>query len=154
MRILFLSVGKPKQPAATALFDEYSSRIRRIGLEVESRWVKESSGDGRLTADQVMEREAAALQSALPDRSRIIALDRSGSLMDSRRLAARIEGWTTPRGVFVIGGPLGLHPSFLSRADQRWSLSPLTFPHDLVRAVVAEQVYRAITLVRRIPYHK
>jgi 23S rRNA (pseudouridine1915-N3)-methyltransferase len=154
MKILFLSVGKPKQPEATVLFEDYSSRIRRIGLEVESRWVKEASGDGRFTGDQLMEREAAALRSALPDRSRVIALDRSGDMMDSRQLASRIEGWTTPRGVFVIGGPLGLHSSFLAGADQLWSLSPLTFPHDLARAVVSEQVYRALTLVRRIPYHK
>lgn len=154
MKILFLSVGKPRQPEATALFEEYSSRIRRIGLEVDSRWVKEASGDGRFTDDQVMEREATALKAALPHRSRIIVLDRSGAMMDSRKLASRIEGWTTPRGVFVIGGPLGLHPSFLARAEQLWSLSPLTFPHDLARAVVSEQVYRALTLLRRIPYHK
>ncbi len=144
MKILFLSVGKPKQPEASALFDEYSGRIRRIGIQVDARWVKESD----------MEREAAALMNALPDRCRVIALDRSGTMLDSRRLASRIENWTTPRGVFVIGGPLGLHRSLLARADRIWSLSPLTFPHDLARAVLSEQVYRALTLLRRIPYHK
>lgn len=144
MKILFLSVGKPKQPEATALFQDYSSRIARLGVEVETKWVKEST----------MEREAAALLSAVQGRRRIIALDRTGTLMDSRGLASNIEGWTTPRGVFVIGGPLGLHRSFLEQADQRWSLSPLTFPHDLARALLSEQVYRALTLVRRIPYHK
>ncbi len=154
MKILFLSVGKPKQPEATALFTEYSGRIRRMGLEVEARWVKDFSGEDRFSGEQSMELEAAALLNALPDRSRIIALDRSGTMMNSRQLASRIEDWTTPRGVFVIGGPLGLHRSFLAKADQCWSLSALTFPHDLARAVLSEQVYRALTLVRRIPYHK
>ena len=144
MKILFLSVGKPKQPETIALFEDYSTRIRRCGVDVEAKWVKETT----------MEREADDLLDAIPSRSRIIALDRTGTLMDSRGLASKIEGWTTPRGVFVIGGPLGLHPSFLTAADQLWSLSPLTFPHDLARAMVSEQVYRALTLVRRIPYHK
>ena len=109
MKILFLSVGKPKQPEATALFQEYSSRIARMGVEVEAKWVREST----------LEREATALLGAVPARSRIIAMDRTGTMMDSRGLASKIEGWTTPRGVFVIGGPLGLHRSFLEKADQR-----------------------------------
>ena len=154
MKVLFLSVGKPKQAEAAALFEEYSGRIRRLGVEVESKWVKESSGEGRFTGDQLMEREAAALQAALPDRGRIIALDRTGRQMTSPELGSVIENWTTPRGTFVIGGPLGLHRGFLEKADQLWSLSPLTFPHDLARTVLSEQVYRALTLVRRIPYHK
>ncbi len=144
MKILFLSVGKPKQPEATALFEDYCNRIRRCGVEAEAKWVKDST----------MEREASALLDAVPDRCRIIALDRTGTLLDSPGLASKIEGWTTPRGVFVVGGPLGLHPAFLEKADQCWSMSPLTFPHDLARAVLSEQVYRALTLVRRIPYHK
>jgi len=154
MKILFLSVGKPKQQEATALFEDYSARIRRIGPEVDVRWVKESAGDTRFTGEHAMEREAEALLGALPDRSRIIALDRSGAMVDSRQLASRIENWTTPRGVFVIGGPLGLHQSILESADHCWSLSRLTFPHDLARVMLSEQIYRALTLLRRIPYHK
>ncbi len=144
MKILFLSVGKPKQPEASALFEEYSGRIRRIGIHVDAQWVKESD----------MEREAAALINALPHRCRAIALDRSGTMLDSRQLASRIEEWTTPRGAFIVGGPLGLHSALLDRADRIWSLSSLTFPHDLARAMLSEQIYRALTLVRNIPYHK
>ena len=67
---------------------------------------------------------------------------------------ARLERWATPRLTLVVGGPLGLHRKLLERADGRWSLSPLTFPHELVRGLVAEQLYRALTILRRVPYHK
>ncbi len=71
-------------------------------------------------------------------------------------LSQWLEDWlaTGRRVVMTIGGPDGLAPQVLERADQRWSLSPLTLPHELARLVVAEQVYRALTIVRNVPYHK
>jgi len=66
----------------------------------------------------------------------------------------RLETWSQPLGVFVLGGPLGLDPAFKKDADAEVSLSPMTLPHELARVVLAEQLYRAITILRGVPYHK
>ncbi len=154
MKLRFLSVGKPKSAPAGALFDDYTARIERFGVQVESAWVKESTGDGRFSPEHAMEREAKALLQALPPRGGLIVLDREGKELDSLELSRRIESWAKPEAVFVVGGPLGVHGSLLEKADFRWSLSRLTLPHDLARAILAEQVYRALTLIKRVPYHK
>ncbi len=154
MKVRFLSVGKPKSARLAALFDDYAARLRRFGVDVETGWVKESVGDGRFSPDHAMQREAQAMLKALPGRGQVIALDRTGKEIDSRELAGKIESWTRPEATFLIGGPLGFHRSILEKVDYRWSLSRLTFPHDLARTILAEQVYRAFTLVKKIPYHK
>ena len=84
----------------------------------------------------------------------VIALDRTGRMYDSEKLAVQFERWGTRAINLVIGGPLGLHRNVLARADHRWSLSPLTFPHEIVPLLVAEQVYRALGILRGLPYHK
>jgi 23S rRNA (pseudouridine1915-N3)-methyltransferase len=154
VKVRFLSVGKPKSTPAAALFDDYATRLKRFGVDVASDWVKESVGDGRFSAEHAMEREAQALLKALPGRGQVIALDRTGREIDSLELAGKIESWTRPEATFLIGGPLGFHSTIPVRADHLWSLSRLTFPHDLARTILAEQVYRAFTLVKNMPYHK
>src|SRR4029079_4777981 len=77
-----------------------------------------------------------------------------GTQWSSEDVAARLEGWASPAACLVVGGPLGLHPSLLERASVRWSLSRLTFPHELVRVLVAEQLYRALSILRGLPYHR
>ena len=67
-------------------------------------------------------------------------------MLDSRELSRLLERWATPRATFVIGGPLGLEREFSAEAGARWSLSALTFPHELARVLVAEQLYRALTI--------
>jgi 23S rRNA (pseudouridine1915-N3)-methyltransferase len=101
-----------------------------------------------------MEREARALREAVRGRGTMIALDRSGRQFGSRDLVRKLESWASPSAVFVIGGPNGLQRSLLEDADRVWSLSALTFPHELARVLVAEQLYRALTLMRGIPYHR
>jgi len=152
-----LSVGKPRGRALVALHADYLERIERLGVSYRANWVAEVRSGGRFSDDHVREREARLLLGKLdrPERrGTVIALDRSGRMFDSETLARRIERWCMPRAVLLIGGPLGLHRRMLDRADESWSLSPLTFPHELVRVLVAEQVYRALTLLRGIPYHK
>ena len=83
-----------------------------------------------------------------------IALDPSGELLSTADLAERLPRWTGRPVTFLIGGPLGHHPTLLAGSEWAWSLSPLTVPHEIARALVAEQVYRALTIVRRLPYHK
>ncbi len=154
MNLLLLSVGKPKDPAASALHDLYADRIRSFGVRYDARFVPEVRAAGRYTDEHVREREGAALLARRPGAGSLIALDRGGVLLGSEELARSLDRWCAPGATFVIGGPLGLHRSVLDAAQRVWSLSPLTFPHEIARALVAEQLYRAITILRGVPYHK
>lgn len=154
MKIRLLCVGKPRDRALAALYDRYQERISRFGVGCESRWVPEVFSGGRFSEDHCREREARSLLEALEPKGKVIAMDAGGDLLTSRRLAETLETWATPTATFVVGGALGLHPRVLDEADRVWSLSPLTFPHELVRLLVIEQLYRALTIHRHVPYHK
>jgi 23S rRNA (pseudouridine1915-N3)-methyltransferase len=154
VKLLLLSVGKPRDPAAAALHDLYAERIRKFGIGYDARWVGEVRASGRFSDEHVRKREGEALLGKWPAAGTVVALDRSGDLLGSENLAAALERWWSPAATFVIGGPLGLHRSVLEAAHRVWSLSPLTFPHELARVLVAEQLYRAITILRGVPYHK
>lgn len=154
MKLLLLSVGKPRHPLLDRVHDDYADRIRRFRVAYDHRFVPETKPSSRLDDRHVRDREAKALVEALPRDGTVVALDPSGTLIDSEGLARRLERWATPAAAFVLGGPLGLGAALLARADFRWSLSRLTFPHELARVLVAEQLYRGITLIRGVPYHK
>ena len=154
MKIVVLSVGRPRDDAASALHDRYATRIRKFGVGYEARHVPEVKAGGAYTDDHVKEREAILLGETLDNGGHVVALDPLGKLMTTEQLAGRLESWATPRVTFAIGGPLGLDPAFVRRAKFTWALSPLTFPHELARVLVAEQLYRALTILRHVPYHK
>jgi len=157
MKIRLLSVGKPRARDATGLHDDYAERLEKLGVAYETLHVPEVRAGGRFSDEHVKEREARSLlESIARSRSKrtLIALHERGDLFTSRQLAGRLERWATPAATFVIGGPLGLHDSLLERCDRLWALSPLTLPHELARVLVAEQLYRATTILRGIPYHK
>ena len=102
------------------------------------------------------EKPIAETMSPLPKQATVIALDGRGQPWSSQQLAQRLEHW---RGqgrdlALLIGGPEGHAPEVLARADERWSLGPLTLPHMLVRLVAAEQLYRAAALLANHPYHR
>jgi 23S rRNA (pseudouridine1915-N3)-methyltransferase len=149
-----ICVGKPKNLHTNALYDDYADRLSKLGLEFSHGWVAEERSGGRYSDDHVMERESRRLLAAAEKGARLVALDRRGRQFESERFASLLQRWTTPSATFVLGGPLGHHDSLLDRADEVWSLGPLTLPHELVRVVAAEQIYRAMTLIRGIPYHK
>ena len=154
MKIRLLCVGKPRDRGLAALHDRYAKRISRFGVGYESNWVPEVRSSGRFSEDHCREREARALLEAVDPKGEVVALDHAGDLLTSSRLGGNLESWATPVACFVVGGALGLHSRILDEADRVWSLSPLTFPHELVRLLVAEQLYRALTIARRMPYHK
>ena len=154
MKIRLVAVGKPRDAEAIALHDRYAERIRKLGVTYETDWVQEVRPGGRYSDEHVREREGRLLAEKLGDRGTTIALDRRGRSLASEELSRQLEGWARPRATFLIGGPLGLAPSVVERADSSWSLSELTLPHELARVVLAEQLYRALTLLRGIPYHK
>ena len=157
MRIRLLNVGKPRVQDAIRLHDDYAERLKKLGVGYETLHVPEVRAGGRFSDDHVKEPEARSLLE-LFERNRskgtLIALHERGELFSSRQLAGLLEGWSMPAATFVIGGPLGLHDRLLEGCDRLWALSPLTLPHELARVLVAEQLYRATTILRRIPYHK
>jgi 23S rRNA (pseudouridine1915-N3)-methyltransferase len=100
--------------------------------------------------------ESKALYEAMPARARVIALDVRGRAWSTEKLATQMEMWMGDgRDVgFMIGGPEGIDAGIMQKADDRWSLGPLTLPHPLVRVVLAEQLYRAWTITQNHPYHR
>lgn len=154
MKILLLSVGKPKDPVLVGLHDAYAARVRRLGVGFEARHVPEVRAGSKFSDDHVKERESAALLAAIERDDALVALDPGGEPLTSEALARRIERLGGRRIVFAIGGPLGHHPTLLGRAQAVVAFSRLTFPHEWVRPLVAEQIYRAVTRIRGVPYHK
>ena len=102
------------------------------------------------------EDEAKLIGRLLNSGSRVIAMDIRGKIWSTRQLSEKVETWSqqTNHFQFVIGGPDGLADVILNRADEIWSLSNLTFPHFLVRVLLAEQIYRALMLNSKHPYHR
>ena len=154
MKVLVLAVGRPDRARFGPMFDDYAERIRRFGVPLDVRWVPQVRPDGRFSDAHVREREARTLREALPERCNVIALSPDGRLAPTDSFARRLERWAEPLVAFVLGGPLGLAPAFRKTADGTLSLSPMTLPHELARVVLAEQIYRAVTILRGVPYHK
>jgi 23S rRNA (pseudouridine1915-N3)-methyltransferase len=152
VELVILVVGRLR-PAMREAADDYLRRLRRYtGIrEVE---VREASREPTIPAQR--EVEAARLAARMPAGSRLVALAREGQGWSSAELARRVDEWRlAARPVtFVLGGSNGLAPALLQQAQLRWSLGPLTLPHELARVVVVEQLYRAFTILRGEPYHK
>lgn len=106
--------------------------------------------------DRLRRDEGAALLAAVPERDHVVALDGRGTAWSTEKLAARLAHWMgAGQDVsLLVGGPDGLAPECLAAAGERWSLGPLTFPHPLVRVILAEALYRAWTVTRGHPYHR
>ena len=152
MTLLLAAVGRLR-PSFRDAVDEYLKRLRRF-VPVEEREVREAGRAGNPVAQR--REEAARLRAAAPAEARWVALDLSGKGWSSEALASRLETWKAPGKdtVFLIGGATGLDGTLLAEAEERWSLGPLTLPHELARVVVSEQLYRAATILAGQPYHK
>lgn len=152
MKLIVAAVGKPRNAALAAAIEQYEERAAKY-WPLDVREVREESGRG--TADVVREKEAERLSSRVEGAS-VVACDERGTTMTSARFAAFLQdARERARDVaFVIGGAHGLAPSLRDRAQTRLSLAPWTLPHELARLVLAEQLYRAGTIVRGEPYHK
>ena len=156
MRIVILSVGKPRGVLAPASA-EYEERAARY-WKLELVEVAAGSGKGdEASPDRVRAAEGERILSRLPERMDVFALTRSGRGLNSRGLASHLSSLalaSSPGIVFVLGGAFGLAPEVLSRATRQLSLSPMTLPHEFARLILAEQLYRAGTIIRNEPYHK
>jgi 23S rRNA (pseudouridine1915-N3)-methyltransferase len=149
------AVGRPKDAAVKALVSEYESRAARY-WPLESVEVREESARG-LTPESVKVREGERLLERLRG-MRLVACDRDGERYTSEEFSRWLESIRERGGgqdvAFVIGGAFGLGAAVLAQASSRLSLAPWTLQHELARIVLAEQIYRAGTIVRREPYHK
>lgn len=136
-------------------FAEYRKRLSHE-LPLELTELKPGlRGKGRDDARAMLD-EGAAILASLPQDIHVVALDGRGKTWSSEELAAQLAQWRMAGRdlAFLIGGPDGHAPEVLARADQSWSLGPLTLPHMLVRLVLAEQLYRATTIMAGHPYHR
>ena len=155
MKARLIAVGE-RAPAWVAQgFSEYQKRLSHW-LPLELVEIEPGvRGKGRDTV-KAMADEGARVLAALPKGAYVVALDGRGKLHSSEQLAQRLEHW---RGqgrdlAFLIGGPEGHAADVLQRADESWSLGPLTLPHMLARLLVAEQLYRAAAMLANHPYHR
>lgn len=152
-KIIIVAVGKLHSDWRAAQQD-YLARLRRY-TDVTLVEVKDVVGQG--APDTVaLQREGEALLAAAKGARRVIALSATGKQMDSLGLAdflrKQIDVYRSL--AFVIGGPVGLSPQVLAACDDKLSLSPLTFPHELARVILLEQLYRAATIISGEKYHK
>ena len=139
MKLRIVWVGKTKNPQQAKLCEDYIGRIRHF-LRLEIAEVKE-----------------AKLLAELDSSDRVVALDPKGKSWTSEQFAKFVQQHMTsdPRSLtFVIGDFAGLPPEVKKRADIQWSLSPLTFTHDLTRVLLLEQIYRALSIIHNLPYSK
>ncbi|MGQ4880274.1 23S rRNA (pseudouridine(1915)-N(3))-methyltransferase RlmH [Billgrantia sp. LNSP4103-1] len=155
MRIRLLAVGTRMPAWVNDGVEEYRKRLPRdFSLEIEEI----APGQRGKNADtaRAVALEAKRLRERLRGDEHIVALEVGGRVWSTERLAQEAEGWRLGGRdvVLLVGGPDGLESELSAAADQRWSLSPLTLPHPLVRVILAEQLYRAWTLLVGHPYHR
>ena len=155
MKIRLLAVGQKMPSWVTAGVEEYR---RRLPAHIDLQIVEIPPGRRPRNADleRAIASERDALLKALAPQDLTVALDVGGKPWSTEQLARQLESWLGG-GIDVallVGGADGLHPDCLAAASTRWSLGPLTLPHPLVRVVVAEQLYRAWTIVSGHPYHR
>ena len=155
MKILVIAVGRSRGTLTDAIAD-YEERAGRY-WKLEVAEVAEGVKGGSPDPERVKEAEGERILARVPDGLDLVALTREGKGMRSATLSRYLQQHAVrahPGVAFVIGGAFGLAPTVLDRADRRLSLSPMTFPHDMARLFLAEQLYRAGTIVRGEPYHK
>ncbi len=159
MKITILTVGKIKEKYWNMAIQEYTKRLSRYCklaiIEVADE--KTPDGAGQALENQVKEKEGMRILAKIPSDAYVIALAIEGNMPDSIQLSKKMEQLAV-RGifhiVFVIGGSLGLSKAVLERANEWLSFSKMTFPHQMMRVILLEQIYRSYRIMNHEPYHK
>lgn len=159
MKITIVAVGKIKEKFYTDAVGEYGKRLSRYCkleiLQVADEKTPEEASEAQ--ERQIKEREGERILSQIREGAYVIALAIKGKMMSSEEMAQKLEGLGLggrSHVVFVIGGSLGLSESVLRRADEHLSFSKMTFPHQLMRVILLEQIYRSYRIMTGGPYHK
>ena len=150
-----VAVGQRMPAWVEAGFDEYARRMPRE-TPLELLQIRPEPRAAATPVERLAAAEGKRVRAALPSRCYKVVLDERGQTCTTKALAKRLQGWQMDGldVAFVIGGPDGHDPAIRREADWLWSLSPLTLPHALVRVVVAEQLYRATSILKNHPYHR
>jgi 23S rRNA (pseudouridine1915-N3)-methyltransferase len=158
MHMTIAAIGRLKAGREREVIARYLDRIdkggRRLGLTLS---VKELNEGRASTAPERKKEEAGAILAVAPGDALLVALDERGTALTSRAFAERLSAWRdggTDELVFAIGGPDGLDEAVLQRARLRLAFGSMTWPHQLARLMLAEQLYRAITIASGHPYHR
>lgn len=155
MKLFVIAVGNKMPDWITAGFNEYTKRMPREA-RIELIELKPEPRNSGKTAEQIMEAEALRILAALPSNTLRIALDEHGATPTTKQFSQSMQQWLGDgRDVaFIIGGADGLHKSVKQAAQQLLALSAFTLPHGMVRVLLAEQLYRAYSLLHNHPYHR
>ncbi|MFN2925443.1 23S rRNA (pseudouridine(1915)-N(3))-methyltransferase RlmH [Lachnospiraceae bacterium YH-ros2228] len=159
MRITVACVGKVKEKFYRDAIQEYAKRLSRyVKLDIQEVADEKTPENASLALEkEIKEKEGNRLLKKIPDNAYVIALAIEGQALSSTDLAGKIEKLGLSGNshiVFVIGGSLGLSPQVLGRADEKLSFSKMTFPHQLMRVILLEQIYRSYRIINGEPYHK
>jgi 23S rRNA (pseudouridine1915-N3)-methyltransferase len=159
MRIIVAAIGRLKRGPETELSERYRKRAAQTGRQqgwrdVEILEIRESRADD---AGKRMLEESIALANVIPQGAAVVLLDAGGDNLDSAGLATQLAKWREqdrPAAVFMIGGPDGLAASLRDKAEFRLAFGAATWPHQLMRVMLLEQIYRAATILTGHPYHR
>ncbi|MHA7774609.1 23S rRNA (pseudouridine(1915)-N(3))-methyltransferase RlmH [Roseibium sp. M-1] len=159
MRFTLSCIGKMKAGADKDLFDRYLDRARKTGkgLGITGVNLHEMPESRAPRPDDRKAEEARTLLQALAGGARLVVLDENGRHLTSPAFSGQLERWKdkgVPEVVFAIGGPDGHGPEALARADLKLALGAMTWPHQIARILLAEQIYRAMTIQSGHPYHR
>ena len=159
IRITIVCAGKIKEKYLREGIREYEKRLQRYcklqWAEVADERTIENASQAQI--NEIKEKEGQRFAKVIPDNAFVIALDLQGKMLDSPGLAGKIQNIQVngySHIIFVIGGSVGISDEILKRADFRWSFSELTFPHQLMRLILIEQIYRSFRIINNEPYHK
>jgi len=155
MKLVIVAVGHRMPAWVDAGFGEYARRMPRDAPLALSAIKPEARGAG-IAGARLLAAEGKRILASVPRGSLKVVLDERGTLLATRELAHRFEQWrATGRDLaFIVGGADGLAEDLKRGADFKWSLTPLTLPHGLARIVLAEQLYRAVSILHNHPYHR
>ena len=159
MRLTVVAIGRLKQGAERQLVERYGERAAKGGRALGFRALEivEVDESRARDAERRMIEESVAVANLIPDRAVVTILDERGDALNSRRFSEQLGRWRDdgrPDAVFVIGGPDGLAPALQGRAELRLGFGAMTWPHQLVRVMLLEQIYRATTILAGHPYHR
>jgi 23S rRNA (pseudouridine1915-N3)-methyltransferase len=155
LKIYLIAVGKNMPEWINTGYTEFSKRMLPE-LQINLIEITPSLRKKSTPVEKNIKEEGARIQTAIPANSRLIVLDEQGKIFNSIELSNIIKSWL-PMGQdisIVIGGADGIDPVIKQQADEKWSLSSFTLPHALVRVVIAEQLYRAWSILQGHPYHR